>query len=547
MTRPEKIGPEKAGQLMPPAPVGRGLLIWDGKRLPDPIALGSVRPTESFGGDRSSTSETGNRIYHGDNLSVLAHLAASGLRNAVRLIYIDPPFDSNANYMRKIRLRNSRSPILGQQVQYSDTWEGDSYLQFMYERLLILRDLLADDGSIWLHCDYRQVHRLHLLLEEVFGEENYLNTIAWRSQVTRGAKVNAFYFPFSTQYIEVFAKNRSAPTLWHPQKKKLVFTRRQATAQFMEDEQGFFRTSDPGTYSFEKLVELNGQGRLYAPYEGEIIVDEADRRVYPSNGGNIGVKYYLQALDNGRYAVERGVDNLWDDIPGLGTTPGEDVSYPTQKTEALLRRVIAASTDPGDMVLDCFMGSGTTLAVAQQMGRSWIGCDANYGSVQTTRRRLQRLSEEKGDEEMDGSDDRGFAIWKLDSTEGDCLTGGEASLIQVEVQIRRLTGEPSTIELVIQGKTTPALANRLAEQRSLSAAPGEIVWQEVVDAVEIDPAYDGCCFRPTLVDAPQKRRTQVEGRYELPVGEPAAGMESTTIAIRITDVLGHETMIIRSL
>ena len=136
-------------------------------------------------------------------------LATSGLRNAVRLIYIDPPFDSNADYTRKVRLRNDRSQVLGQQVQYSDTWAGDSYLQFMYERLLLLRDLLADDGSIWLHCDYRQVHRLHLLLEEVFGEENYLNTISWRSQVTRGAKVNAFYFPFSTQYIEIFAKNRS--------------------------------------------------------------------------------------------------------------------------------------------------------------------------------------------------------------------------------------------------------------------------------------------------------------------------------------------------
>ncbi len=423
MTGPETSGPEMAGHWTPSPPVGRGLLSWDGKRMPDAVGLASVVPCESFGGVRSSPMEVGNRIYHGDNLSLLAHLAVSGLRSSVRLVYIDPPFDSNADYVRKVRLRNGRSQVLGRQVQYSDTWVGDSYLQFMYERLLILRDLLADDGSIWLHCDYRQVHRLHLLMEEVFGEENYLNTIAWRSQVTRGAKVNAFYFPFSTQYIEVFAKNRSAPTLWHPQKKKLVFTRRQATAQFMEDEQGFFRTSDPGTYSFEKLVELNDLGRLYAPYEGEIVVDEAERRVYPSNGGNIGVKYYLQALDNGRYAVERGVDNLWDDIPGLGTTPGEDVGYPTQKTEALLRRVIAASTDPGDIVLDCFMGSGTTPAVAQQMGRTWIGCDANYGSVQTTRRRLQRLAEEKGDDEADGPDDRGFSIWKLDSTEGCSSTG----------------------------------------------------------------------------------------------------------------------------
>ena len=317
----------------------------------------------------------------------------------------------------------------------------------------------------------------------------------------------------------------------------------------MEDDQGFFRTSDPGTYSFEKLVELNALGRLYAPYEGEIVVDEQDRRVYPSNGGNIGVKYYLQALDNGRYAVERGVDNLWDDIPGLGTTPGEDVGYPTQKTEALLRRVIAASTNPGDIVLDCFMGSGTTLAVAQKMGRSWIGGDANYGSVQTTRRRLQRMKvhELKGSK---GSDNPGFSIWKLDSTATDRPASDENPLVQVEVQIRRLVGEPSTIEVVIQGKTTPALVNWIGKRRSpaLSAIlDQEVGWQEVVDAIEIDPAYDGLCYRPTMVDAPQKRRTQVEGRYELPLDPPVIGGEPTTIAIRITDVLGHEVMIVRSL
>ena len=547
--------PEKPAFLTPSAPVGRGLLAWQGKRMPAPIPLAPVESVESFGGDRSDPIEAGNRLYHGDNLLVLAHLATSGLRNAVRLIYIDPPFDSNADYTRKVRLRNDRSQVLGQQVQYSDTWAGDSYLQFMYERLLLLRDLLADNGSIWLHCDYRQVHRLHLLLEEVFDEQNYLNTISWRSQVTRGAKVNAAYFPFSTQYIEIFAKNRSAPTLWHAQKKELVFTRRQASAQFMEDEQGFFRTSDPGTYSFEKLVELNEQGRLYAPYDGEIIVDVSGRRVYPSNGGNIGVKYYLQALDNGRFAVERGVDNLWDDIPGLGTTPGEDVGYPTQKTEALLRRVIAASTDPGDVVLDCFMGSGTTMAVAQQMGRSWIGCDANYGSVQTTRRRLQRMGQEDSDSPC-------FSIWTAAPSKGGELADANPSpvpddgpLVQVKVQIRRLAGEPSTIEVVIQGETTPALARRMHKRKlsGESKAPEigrpEIDWREVVDAIEIDPAYDGSCYHPTLVDAPQKRRTQVRGHYRLPVvpSTTSGHGEPTTVAVRFTDILGHEILVVRKL
>ena len=188
------------------------------------------------------------------------------------------------------------------------------------------------------------------------------------------------------------------------------------------------------------------------------------------------------------------------------------------------------------------MGSGPTLAVAQQLGRSWIGCDANYGAVQTTRRRLQRLD----DDEADGPSQCCFSIWKLDSTKGSSSTSC-GPLIRVEVQIRRLTGEPSTIEVVVQGETTPALARQMARQRLQSARFGEIAWQEVVDAIEIDPAYDGRCYRPTLVDAPQKRRAQVEGRYELSVGKPAAGAEPSTIAIRITDVLGHEMMIVRSL
>ncbi len=122
-----------------------------------------------------------------------------------------------------------------------------------------------------------------------------------------------------------------------------------------------------------------------------MVLDTAARRAYCSNGGNIGVKYYLADLGDGRHAVERGVDNIWDDIPGLGTTPNEDLGYPTQKTEALLSRVLNTATQPGDWILDPFMGSGTTLAVAQKLGRSWVGCDVGYGSVQTARRRLQAV------------------------------------------------------------------------------------------------------------------------------------------------------------
>jgi hypothetical protein len=205
---------------------GRAMLTWDGKEKPAPVAVPTARLVEVVDPRAqlpllwlmpqptlapAANDEPGpNLLFYGDNQQVLAHLLAQGWRGKVKLVYIDPPFDSGGDYTRKVRLRHDQPHLLGETVQYRDSWSGDSYLQFIYERLFLLRDLLAEDGCIWLHCDYRQAHRLRLLLEEVFGEENYLNTIAWRSQVARGAKVDAFFFPYSTQYLEVFAKNRAA-------------------------------------------------------------------------------------------------------------------------------------------------------------------------------------------------------------------------------------------------------------------------------------------------------------------------------------------------
>lgn len=385
---------------------GRPMLTWVGKRTLDRVPVLPAQCVETFEpiGYLPSTTPLSehtrctNALYQGDNKEILAHLLANGLRGQVRLIYIDPPFDSGADYVRQVRLRGDSAKriaaedyTVGEQVQYTDIWANDNYLQFIYERLPLMRELLAPNGTIWLHCDHRKVHHLRMLLEEIFGPENYLNTIAWRSQVARGAKVNAFYFPFSTHSIEIFAKDRTAPPIWHAPKKIVRFTEKEAAKHYMHDEQGFFRTSDPGSYSFARLVALHDVGRLYAPYGGEIIIDRANERIYGSNGGNIAIKYYLTAEPDGTYSTEQAIDNLWDDIPGLGTTPAEEVGYPTQKTEALLERIIRVATDPGDLVLDCFMGSGTTLAVAQKLNRRWIGCDINRGSIQTVSRRLQRV------------------------------------------------------------------------------------------------------------------------------------------------------------
>ncbi|GIK73865.1 MAG: hypothetical protein BroJett021_28530 [Chloroflexota bacterium] len=505
-------------------------LRWPGKHTAPPPPTVAPTLVETFEPRRfaGTSPDAPNILCHDDNLNFLAHLLDAGFGGKIRLIYADPPYDSGVEWPRKVRLRGANARTLDgaqrQQAGYSDIWNEGAYLQFIYARLPLLRDLLADDGSVWLHCDHRHAHHLRCLLDEVFGAENYLNTIVWRSQTARGAKVNAFYFPNSAQTILVYARNRAAPTCWHPPRRRIELSETEAAAAFMRDERGFFRTSDPGTYSFERLKELHAEGRLYAPYRGEIVIDEANRRVYTSNGGNIGVKYYLTDLGKGRYQVERTVDNLWDDIPGLGTTPGEDLGYPTQKTEALLERVLSAGSDAGDWVLDPFCGSGTTPAVAQKRGRRWIACDASYGAVQTTTRRLQAVwTKQSLSSEFPGEKSPGFAVYTTAPSQR-----VQKNLPDISRSITRIDAEQGTMEVIVHDVHLPAL-------QDVAANLADVGWRALVDSITIDPAYDGKVLRATIADAPLKKRDMVSGRYRL-----TAPTLPTTVGVRIIDVAGGE-------
>jgi DNA modification methylase len=532
------------------------VLVWPGKRLPEPPSNLNARLLEIYAptnlklyeiarqtvaaGSANTFDVTSNSLWYGDNWDVLTHLLANGYAGRVKLIYIDPPFDSGVQHRRKIRLRTPKAltmqtnaaRIFGEQTQFDDRWNESDYLQFIYARLPLLRELLADDGSLWLHCDHRQAHHLRVLLQEVFGEENYLNTVVWRSQVARGAKVNAFYFPFSTHFLEIFAKRRHTPTTWNLQKRQIVLTEQEAAQEFMQDARGFFRTSDPGSYSFASLQALHSEGRLYAPYGGEIVVDATNQQVYASQGGNIGVKYYLTSLAKGKYAVERAIDNLWDDIPGLGVTPGEDLGYPTQKTEALLERVIRTASQPDDLVLDCFMGSGTTLAVAQRLGRRWIGCDNNWGALLTTRRRLQAMSAR--------ASAVNFALYQIEQTQSPPASQ-VSSTLQAQVEIVRALEDPALLQIRVVNVVSPAIVALVSQSTTKSRQSIED-WRALVDVIAIDPHYNGKFFNSQLVDAPLKKSEQVHGVYTI-----AAGREPRTVAVRITDLLGEETLVIRNI
>ena len=507
---------------------------WPGKRLSVEIASPAARLVEHFStasGEAASQWGAG-LLLHGDNLDALAWLLTEGYGGKVQLIYIDPPYDSGVAWTSRVRLRGEAAAVIGERAEYTDAWPPGGYLQFMAERLLLLRELLAANGTLWLHCDHRRQSHLHLLLEEIFGPECFLNTIAWRSQTARGAKVHAHYFSHSTHSIHIFGRSPDNPPIWNPPQREIVLSRAEAAAQFMQDASGFFRTSHPGSYSFERLVELHAAGRIYAPYSGEVIVDEKERRVYASNGGNIGIKYYLEKRGRSHYVVSRAVDNLWDDLPGLGTIPSEDVNYPTQKTTGLLRRIIETGTNAGDLVLDAFVGSGTTVAVAEKLGRRWIGCDANWRAVRTSELRISRTGSVS--DQFAGGGVTAGEVWRVGDDQvtgwqGDEVTGGSEAQIAV-------AREESGLRVAIESFHCPTV-DRLISQAGV-AQPAD--WRAKVQAVLIDPAYDGQTFRVGLVDAPQGKTALVTAVYSLPVNSGTDG----PVAVRLIDVAGGELLVV---
>lgn len=364
-------------------------LIWTGKRPYRSTQYFPAQLRETYG---QPTNDWLNKIFWGDNLQVMSHLLKE-FRGKIDLIYIDPPFDSKADYKKTIKIKGksvTNDSTTFEEKQYGDIWTNDEYLQFMYERITLLYELLDQDGVLYLHCDHRKVSHLKCILDEVFGPEGFKNQITWRRQIPRGMKVYAQYYSFSSDYILIYAKG--ANPMWERQIRLTTLSKEEADKKYYHDERGYFRTSDPGSYTFESLLELHSQGRLYAPKGGEVVVDHDNRRIYGSKGGTVSVKYYREERD-GLILEENTIDNIWDDIPGMGIVSSEFIGYPTQKPEKLLERVIKASTQPGDLVFDCFMGSGTTQAVAMRLGRRFIGADINLGSIQTTTKRLIGVAE----------------------------------------------------------------------------------------------------------------------------------------------------------
>jgi DNA modification methylase len=389
-------------------PKGRPMLHWVGKRPLDAVTIFPAQQVERF--DPATTEETGNLLFHGDNKDVLAWLLANGYRGQVKLVYIDPPFDSGADYVRQVQLRGigtakikAEQYTLGEQIQYTDIWVNDTYLQFMYERLLLLRELLSDDGSIALHCDSKRSHYLRMLLEEVFGAENFRSEIIVRTGVknVQSQFEEMSSLTLGNNIILLFSKSTE--------------TKYRKLQTIAEDyEPGKWDTFWRGTNRPTMRYSLFGQSPDHGQWRWSESRTQTAIANYEEYQGNYSSKfslddYYLERLEEGedldfvrlspddvvQYYVAprkyRLLNNVWLDIPYRGTV----TDYPTEKNEAIVLRLVEWITDPTEIVCDSFTGSGTTAAVAQKLGRRWIASDINKGAIQTTAKRLQTIIREQ--------------------------------------------------------------------------------------------------------------------------------------------------------
>lgn len=542
-------------------------LHWTGKRPYKSTVYYPAQLKESYGQPKDDWM---NKIFWGDNLQVMSHLLKD-YRGKIDLIYIDPPFDSKADYKKKIKLKGQSAESdhsAFEEKQYGDIWTNDEYLQFMYERLILCRELLSDTGSIYVHMDENRSHYIKIVLDEVFGNSNFKREIVWRIGWISGYK--------------------SAAKQWIRNHDTILYYTKGNTCTFNKK----YIPYPPG-YTRRDGAEPEGKGY---PIEDTWNCSELDS---------------LNSIQIMSFSCEK-------------------VGYPTQKNENLLARIIECSSNPGDIVFDCFMGSGTTQAVAMKLGRRFIGADINLGAIQTTTKRLLKVASELNSQI--GNEDKytGFEVYNVNNYdlfrnpveardlilqamevqplpfESSNVYDGEKDGRMVKImpvnriatkadlqgllanlpykQFEKIKEEnPSVtvlkLTIVCMGHE-PDLAGALREglsnykvdievvdilhdradlqfkrdaEADIAIEDGKLViknffplnlmqklsldketveeWRQLVESVMIDFNYDGAVLQPTVQDIPEKNGL-VKGVYPIPE-------DAGTIRVKITDVLSE--------
>ena len=346
-----------------------------------------------FASGRQMTGWT-NKLIWGDNKYILSSLKNGPMRSeiekegGIKLIYIDPPFDVGADFSMNVEVGDGsyeKKPNVLEQFAYRDTWGmgTDSYLSMIYERLILLKDLMADNGSIYVHCDHHIDNRMRGVMEEVFGIDNFVSHIIWKRT---GARSQSKFINPVTDSIFFFAKNKDN-LLWNSYKTE--YSKEYINKYYRNNDNGrlYQDTSliAPGKgYSFE----WKGVTKRWRHNKEKFQELEANNLLHYTSKGVARLKRYLDESE--------GIlpQSLWSDISNVNSQSSERLDYPTQKPETLIERIIKASSNEGDIVLDCFAGSGTTAAVSEKLNRKWICSDLGKFSIHTTRKRMIGIQRE---------------------------------------------------------------------------------------------------------------------------------------------------------
>lgn len=567
---------------------GYPMLHWHGKRPFTSTQYYPAQKKEVYG---EPVDGWINKIFWGDNLQVMSHLLKE-FRGKVDLIYIDPPFDSKADYKKNINLKGrdvKNESTSFEEKQYTDIWSNDEYLQFMYERLVLIRELLSENGLIYLHCDRAKSHLLRSILDEIFGSSNFLNELIWCYKERETSKRS---FNHKHDTIFFYAKCKSS---------NYIFNYKEVTERYSPVTLKKFKYTDEGGRKYR----LRGKDGTNDP------------KVEDENS-------YRQYLNEQSGPLARD----WFELAFVNQASDERLGYPTQKPEALLEKLIRAASNSGSLIFDCFMGSGTTQAVAMKLGRKFIGADINLGAIQTTTKRLIKLAEELPQAKLNKNDviNTSFEVYnvnnydvfrnpveakslliealEIEPTSGTNYDGVKDGYQVKVMPVNRIATREDlnelianfpykvfdqrkmeapnkpveSIMLICMGHEPDLKAHLVQEsgykldvevvdvlrdksniqfkrdsEAQISVKEGKLIienfypmnllqklslqketiteWRELVESIVIDWNYDGSAMEPAALDIPAKDEFVV-GQYDIPDG---AG----TIKIKITDLLSE--------
>ncbi|MFA5388230.1 MAG: site-specific DNA-methyltransferase [Candidatus Omnitrophota bacterium] len=404
-----------------------------------------------------------NKLIWGDNKLILSSLKNGPMRRQIekqgglKLIYIDPPFDVGADFSMNVEIGEesfTKNPSIIEEIAYRDTWGkgADSFIAMIYERLKLIHGLLADDGSIYVHCDYKVNSNIRLILDEIFGKDYFQNEIIWKRSNPHG-------------HLDRKLANIHDTIFFYTKSSEYTFN-----VQYTPSDQDYidkFFNKEDGDGRKYRLVTLtaSGQGeprkfgdKVIAPPPGchwrwgQDRIDDALKKnlIYISKNNAVHYKYYIDEVKG------TPLQSLWIDksVSGLQAASKEAVNYPTQKPESLIERIILESSNEGDLIADFFCGSGTTLAIAEKFGRKWIGTDLGRFAIHTSRKRLIQIQREM---KKEGKNFRAFEILNLGKYEREHYINVDVDIREQEKQQILENKEKQFIELILSAYSAQAV------------------------------------------------------------------------------------------